>query len=107
MQPNANPNLVTQPLEPVTDLCGACAHGDDCHLRDTPIVPLHECNEYDDGSPAITADTKLLKSVPSASAQMSAPASSTLAGLCLNCDHRESCILTRSVGGVWHCEEYQ
>jgi hypothetical protein len=27
-------------------------------------------------------------------------------GLCANCVHRDSCLLPKSEGGVWHCEEY-
>jgi len=27
-------------------------------------------------------------------------------GLCANCANRGSCLLPRSEGGVWHCEEY-
>lgn len=27
-------------------------------------------------------------------------------GLCLNCANRHTCLLPRSEGGVWHCEEY-
>jgi hypothetical protein len=27
-------------------------------------------------------------------------------GLCVNCANRETCLLPKSEGGVWHCEEY-
>ncbi len=27
-------------------------------------------------------------------------------GLCANCAKRETCLLPKSEGGVWHCEEY-
>jgi hypothetical protein len=27
-------------------------------------------------------------------------------GLCVNCANRYTCLLPRSEGGVWHCEEY-
>jgi len=27
-------------------------------------------------------------------------------GLCVNCVNRDTCLLPRSEGGVWHCEEY-
>jgi hypothetical protein len=27
-------------------------------------------------------------------------------GLCINCDHRESCVFLESGAGGWHCEEY-
>jgi len=27
-------------------------------------------------------------------------------GLCVNCAYRDTCLLPRSEGGVWHCEKY-
>jgi hypothetical protein len=33
--------------------------------------------------------------------------SNNLKGLCINCEHRESCLLPKPDGGVWHCEEYE
>jgi hypothetical protein len=27
-------------------------------------------------------------------------------GLCANCANRHTCLLPRSEGGVWHCEEF-
>lgn len=30
-----------------------------------------------------------------------------LAGLCMNCDLRETCKLPKALGGVWFCGEYQ
>lgn len=27
-------------------------------------------------------------------------------GLCANCANRETCLIPKSEGGVWHCEEY-
>ncbi len=28
-------------------------------------------------------------------------------GLCKNCESRETCNFSKTLGGVWHCEEYQ
>ncbi len=28
-------------------------------------------------------------------------------GLCVNCAHRNACALSKSEGGIWHCEEYE
>lgn len=27
-------------------------------------------------------------------------------GLCVNCAYRDTCLLPRAEGGVWHCEKY-
>lgn len=29
-----------------------------------------------------------------------------LKGLCVNCANRSVCLLPKSEGGVWHCQEY-
>ena len=34
------------------------------------------------------------------------PITSSLKGLCINCENRETCILPKPAGGVWQCEEY-
>jgi hypothetical protein len=109
MQPNPKRKLVTRPVQPVADLCTTCIHCDSCHLRATTIQPVHECNEFDDGTPAISNGMAkgLLHSVPKAPKQNSAPAREALVGLCMNCDHRDTCTLPRPSGGVWHCEEYK
>lgn len=28
-------------------------------------------------------------------------------GLCMNCEHRESCSHSNTPEGIWHCEEYE
>lgn len=35
-----------------------------------------------------------------------APHAQNCKGLCINCANRETCLLPRAEGGVWHCEEY-
>jgi hypothetical protein len=30
-----------------------------------------------------------------------------LTGLCVTCVHRDSCINARTIGGIWHCEEFE
>lgn len=31
----------------------------------------------------------------------------TYAGLCVNCENRENCLMPKPETGVWHCEEYK
>ena len=33
--------------------------------------------------------------------------SDLLRGLCCNCENNEICVIPKSEGGVWHCEEYR
>ncbi len=97
-------NLIAQPA---ADLCESCVHRDDCHLRQMPTGAVHDCSEYDDGTPVALLEAPSLVSVPAATASNAEPEKSPLKGLCVNCDHRETCTLKRPAGGVWHCEEYQ
>jgi hypothetical protein len=32
---------------------------------------------------------------------------SRYSGLCVNCEHRQSCTHPKPEGGVWHCENYE
>jgi hypothetical protein len=107
MQPKPSTEQPHHFSQPVADLCATCVHLDNCHLRQMPTKPVHSCNEYDDGTPAITPDPSVLISVPQAPVQSQAPNQATHLGLCVNCDHRETCTLPHPAGGVWHCEEYQ
>ncbi len=29
------------------------------------------------------------------------------AGLCMNCENRETCPLSKTEGGIWFCNEYE
>lgn len=33
--------------------------------------------------------------------------SASFAGLCVDCQNRNTCIYAKTNGGVWHCEEYR
>jgi hypothetical protein len=35
------------------------------------------------------------------------PVEEKLVGLCMNCDHRKSCMHDKPASGVWHCEDYE
>ncbi len=107
MQPRPNnPEELNANRLPVADLCATCIHADNCHLRQMPTSAVHECGEYDDGTREEPVALGLLASVPAEPVEDVAE-STSLVGLCVNCDHRDACTLSRPVGGVWHCEEYQ
>jgi len=107
MQPKPTPERTAHLAQPLVDLCANCIHRDNCHLRQMPTTPVYECNEHDDGTPEILPDASQLLSVPEATESDAAPVDDGIVGLCVNCDHRETCTLPRPAGGVWHCEEYQ
>ena len=79
------------------DLCSTCAAAPTCIHRTTG-KPVYSCDDYEN-HPTVAAP------VPSTARTDIKPV--TLKGLCVDCKHRESCILAKTQGGVWHCEEYE
>lgn len=47
---------------------------------------------------------QVLSELPSS--KRSAKEAGDYKGLCMNCTNRETCLLPKAEGGVWHCEEY-
>jgi hypothetical protein len=86
-------------------ICSTCNKADMCvHLKKVK-QPILFCEEYDGGethpSPAIQPQSREAE-VPADERR-----SREYKGLCVNCDHRETCIHATREGGIWHCEEYQ
>jgi hypothetical protein len=85
------------------DLCSTCNHGKTCSNRGTPERPVFFCEQFEDSVPV---------SAPAPAAGLpEKPRSEQDArqykGLCVNCENRQSCTITKQAGGVWHCEEYR
>lgn len=92
-------------------LCATCAHGPHCTL----------CSRDHRGTNVYCEEFELIEFIPSpetrreriAVVRMQVPTRSPedvgvaqYKGLCLNCDHSDTCALPRFLSGVWHCEEY-
>lgn len=101
MQLNPLPNQSVYKTRTARDLCETCAHMETCSLREMPTAPVHQCEEYDDGS-----RTAVLTEVRADKAPRTAPVAVGV-GLCVNCEHRATCTLPRPASGVWNCEEYR
>jgi hypothetical protein len=90
------------------DLCITCNHGPTCVRREHHGKPVWYCEEFDDYQPppkgpvGLTAKEELAKE-----SAMSEKISDLLPGLCCNCENNEICMIPKSEGGVWHCEEYR
>jgi hypothetical protein len=79
------------------DLCSTCSESPSCINRTTG-KPVHHCDDYEN-HPTVDAPA------PSVAAARVEPV--TLQGLCVNCIHKDGCVLAGTQGGVWHCEEYE
>ncbi len=81
-------------------LCLTCNSMDICIKRKNIRLPVLYCEEFDDAVlPHVNSPIVV---VPP---QKETPLDISM-GLCCNCENRESCMLSHSPGGIWHCEEY-
>lgn len=87
-------------------LCETCDLAENCMNRKNSTCTVHYCEEFTE---SLNAPVHKLRQVPSQLPSKSEVGiqQSGLKGLCVNCDHRESCENAKTIGGVWHCEEYR
>jgi len=82
-------------------LCLTCNNDLNCTFVRKPNQPVLFCDEFDDFTPLIVNVTQ-----PSTLPDNGGKDSEKYKGLCVNCENRATCTLTKPVSGVWHCEEY-
>lgn len=82
-------------------LCSTCNNRSSCVYREKRGKDAIYCEMFDccsNGNRDSTTEDRMA---------VDKKASSEYKGLCANCVHRETCVLHRPEGGVWHCEEYE
>ena len=85
-------------------LCTNCGEADICLLRIVGREPVLYCEEYR----CVTCPTPTGgKGGVEGSGRTCFVPSDSVQGLCVNCDHRETCRLPKNEAGVWYCEEYE
>lgn len=90
-----------------TGLCTTGNHSRTCTFPRRGDRQVMFCEGFDDhqDNPFI-AGVRVRASLSAISARSpEADRSSRFTGLCMICEHRESCTFPGSKGGVWHCEE--
>jgi hypothetical protein len=92
------------PRSEVRGLCATCINYPICQytLRAGACGVLY-CNEFDNGVRQNTRTVTPARPAPYPAVTETPP----LAGLCANCELRESCTYPKPPGGVWHCNEYR
>ena len=92
-------------------LCSTCKNAPNCMYLKDKEQPVWYCNEFclDD---APCKKIPLTTMAPTSSESKGAVtkgngSASKYKGLCVDCNHRETCVLSSTPGGVWHCEEYE
>lgn len=87
-------------------ICATCIDVDTCTSRRNWHGPVHFCEEFCDAIAVTHADVYKGSAQQKPSRTSKKPAVSKAKGLCINCEHREDCLLPKHESGVWHCEEY-
>jgi hypothetical protein len=89
-------------------LCTTCKHNGECALPRDHDCPVVHCEEFDDREDyrLITAPAEAAPATPGAGRVGNRRVPSSVQGLCRTCESYGNCNLSKSTGGVWHCEEY-
>ena len=95
-----------EPFQPrkveYNDLCVTCNYGPECTSRKNIVRPVYFCENFDDYTKPEQAEVEVRPTPGKAVDEKS----QEFKGLCLNCDHRDTCAFPKPESGVWHCEEY-
>ena len=93
----------------IAGICSTCNHIDDCYHRLHDGMVIWFCEQFDDYVPQNpqTVNRFGASRVPTMSKAPTTPGNQEVVrGLCVNCEHRMVCVLARTPGGIWHCDEY-
>jgi len=92
-------------------LCMTCIHASVCMYREKMKKPVLQCEEFSSNGEQFdeSASEKLAQADASTSKKTVQvdQQSKKYKGLCIDCIHRDICVLSNSQSGVWHCEEYE
>lgn len=86
-------------------LCATCNEALHCAYAENATAPILFCEMFDDSQPQ--EKTQAGQTVTVTEPDQKNNTKSYLKGLCVNCDHRQTCTFPKPEGGVWHCEEYR
>jgi len=85
-------------------LCWMCKGASTCTYRRDPLQPVWLCDQFEYGTSPVSISTPTYSRVEFTSEHKNPP---KYAGLCFNCENRETCTYPKPEGGVWRCEEYE
>ena len=90
----------------VIGLCATCNNRPTCLLRAKRGKDALFCELFDDYVGPSDSDSAVATAGPHGEPSANSP-DAKYKGLCVNCEHRETCTLPKPKSGVWHCEEYE
>jgi hypothetical protein len=88
-------------------ICSTCIYAKSCALRHGCNQAIFHCEEFEcnEANPRAHAPPMNVSSPVLAVAANPGHEVKHL-GLCVNCEHRDTCTFTKPEGGVWRCNEY-
>ncbi len=88
--------------------CANCVRMELCTSRANWMGPIRECEDFEDRRVVSPGLVVSLQSYPKdTSTVLAEPDESEIyKGICINCDHRETCGFRIPGQAVWYCEEY-
>jgi len=88
-------------------LCSTCKHASTCTFPKDPQRPSFFCEEFEieRAAPRRRPRHDTSRLAESYVAEGEGPSMSM--GLCSDCENNRTCVLQKTEGGVWHCEEYK
>lgn len=86
----------------VIGICTTCKHKESCVYLQNSVEPVYHCEEfYQEEAAAITTEPEVSTEAEDVDEVVE------YKGLCKNCDHRMTCVYSKSESGIWNCEEYE
>ena len=82
-------------------ICAACKYGDECVFMADSEGLILQYEQFEPWFPAPEA-----RQAPARARKLPGKERNGYAGLCVNCENRETCTYPKPEGGVWRCEDY-
>jgi hypothetical protein len=96
---------------PPRGICSSCVNAPSCMYVRARRGPIYQCEDHSSYIPVEPRVRRRSRTVTGSgnpdNAGNPTARRSRLRGLCASCGYAETCSLSHSEGGVWHCEEYE
>ncbi len=87
-------------------LCITCNNLPTCYYN-ARRGPALFCELFDDHVGPVGSPGEPTVSPSRGTARGTEKETKTFVGLCMNCEHRLTCMHPKPTGGIWHCEDYE
>ncbi|MBN1980975.1 MAG: hypothetical protein JW795_05555 [Chitinivibrionales bacterium] len=87
-------------------LCNTCLYGEKCLYSHDFSMPRNYCEQFQLMTEGQEKDMPLNHASKDTDIGEIA-ASDSIKGLCVNCENKQNCVMSKTEGGIWRCEEYR